>query len=121
MLNYPAGRRFPGMRNFFSCMEGTAKMVAGTSTRRSDEELEIILHETANWTVMGFQGRIFCEAASLRLAIDKFETLGHKGRQVSALIRIRPTKIMVFPGQILKLANYLAELEPYPIFQVMEA
>ena len=95
-------------------------MVAGTSTRRSDGELEFILHETANWTVMGVQGRVLCEVASLRLAVDEFEALGHKG-QVSALIRVRPVKIMVFPGQILKLANYLAEQEPYPILQVMEA
>ena len=95
-------------------------MVAETSTRRSDGELEFIIHETANWTVMGFQGRIFCEVASLRLAIEKFETLGHMG-QISALIRVRPTKIMVFPGQILKLADYLAELEPSQILQVMEA
>ena len=74
-------------------------MVAGTSTRRSDGELEFILHETANWTVMGFQGGIFCEVASLWLAIGEFETLRHNGRLVSALIRVRGTKVIVFPGQ----------------------
>jgi hypothetical protein len=65
---------------------------------------------------MGLQGRIFCEVASLRLAVDVFETLGQMGRQVSALIRVRPTKIIVFSGQIRKLAE-----EPYPTLQAMEA
>jgi hypothetical protein len=102
--------------------ERSRKVVAETSTIRSDEELEFILHETAKWTVMGFQGRVFCRVASLRLAIDEFGALGDDGRQISALIRIRPSKIMVFPGQILKLAVYLAKLEPiYPILQVVVA
>ena len=93
-------------------------MVAGTSTRRSDGELEFMLYETAIWTVMGPHGRVHCEVASLRLAVDE---AGELGGDVSALIRVHPTKIVVFPGQIRTLANQLAEPEPYPTLQVMEA
>jgi hypothetical protein len=96
-------------------------MVTVASTRRSDAELESILYETANWTVMGSQGRTYCEVASLRLAIDEAGGLHGKGREVSALVCLRPTKIMVFPGQIMTMVNRLSEPEPYPILRVMEA
>jgi hypothetical protein len=59
-------------------------MVAGTSTRRSDGELEFMLYETASWSVMGSRGRIHCEVSSLRLAVDE---AGELGGEVTALVR----------------------------------
>jgi hypothetical protein len=104
-------------QGFCSRTEGTAKMVAGTSSRRSDAELESILYETASWKVMGFQGNVYCEVASLQLAIDAVKLLGDKGREVAALVRRCPAKVTVFPGQIAK----LAKLGLFPIPEAVEA
>jgi hypothetical protein len=89
-------------------------MVAETSTRRSDEKLESILYETANWTVNGVQGVVLCEVASLRLAIEKAAQFAARGREVVALIRGRPAEIVVLSGQVWKLTNLEVESQTPP-------
>jgi hypothetical protein len=84
-------------------------MVAVSSSRRSDEHLQSILYETANWTVNGAQGMVLCEVASLRLAIEKATQLAAKGREVVAFMCRRPAEIVVLSGQVRKLTNLLVE------------
>jgi hypothetical protein len=96
-------------------------MVAKISNRRGDGQLRSILHETANWTVNGRLGVVFCEVASLRLAIDRAVDFAAKGREVIALVRRRPVEIVVFYGQVKKLAAGLSEPEIYPILYAMPA
>jgi hypothetical protein len=89
-------------------------MVAETSTQRSEEQLEFILHETANWTVNGIQDVVFCEVPSLRLALEKAAEVTARGREVVALMRGLPPEIVVFSGQLRKLISGLAEARVSP-------
>jgi hypothetical protein len=84
-------------------------MVVMTSTRQSDQQLQAILHETANWTVYGVHGVVLCEVASLKLAMQKTAELTARGREVVALMRRRPPEIVVLSGQVTQLANRLSE------------
>jgi hypothetical protein len=84
-------------------------MVAMTSNRRSDEQLELILYETANWMVYGGQGLVLCEVVSLRLAIEKAAGFAARGREAVAVVRRPPPEIVVFSGQLRKLTNLLSE------------
>jgi hypothetical protein len=84
-------------------------MVAMTSRRRSDEQLEFVLYETANWMVYGGQGLVLCEVASLRLAIEKAAEFAARGREVVAVVRRPSAEIVVFSGQLRKLTNLLSE------------
>lgn len=88
--------------------EGHANMVGETSTGRSDEQLESILYETANWTVNGDQGVVLREIASLRLAIEEAARLAARGREVVALMRRRSPAIVVLSDQIRAVTNRLA-------------
>jgi hypothetical protein len=90
-------------------------MVATTSDRPSNGQLERILYETANWTVNGFQGLIFCEVASLRLALDRASELSSRGKRVVALVRKRPTKTVVFSAQFRTLEDHFSEPLVSPI------
>jgi len=84
-------------------------MVAETSTRRSDEQLESILYETANCSVNVVQGAVLREVAGLRLAIENAGQFAAGGREVVALIGGRPAEIVVFSGQVRKLTNLEVE------------
>jgi hypothetical protein len=96
-------------------------MVAEISDRRSDGQLGLILHETAAWRVIGPQGVVFCEVASLRIALDKAVRFAARGRGIVALVRGRPAEIVVFSRQVWTLANHLSELEVCPIIQTVKA
>jgi hypothetical protein len=89
--------------------QGHRDMVAETSTRGSDEHLESILYETANWTVNGAHGVVLCEVVTLRLAFEKAAQFAARGRKVVALMRSRPPEIVVLSGQLRKLMNLLVE------------
>jgi hypothetical protein len=93
--------------------EGRTNMVAEGSTSRSDEQLEFILHETANWTVNGSQDVVLCEVASLRLALDKATQFSARGREVVALSRRCSPEIVVLSDQIRKITNRLNERRGY--------
>jgi hypothetical protein len=84
-------------------------MVATTFNRRSDEQLETILYETANWTVNGVRGAVLCEVASLGLAIETAAEFAFRGREVVAVVRRPPPEVIVFSGQLRKLTNLLSE------------
>jgi hypothetical protein len=79
-------------------------MINGTSMRRSDEQLAVILYETASWTVKGLHGTVLCEEASLRSAVEQAAELGAIGPRIVAFVRSSPSEIVVFSAQIKRLA-----------------
>jgi hypothetical protein len=81
---------------------------------RGFERLYLILHETANWTVILPHGAVRCETASLRMALDKAMELALRGSEVDALVRRGSSEIVLFSDQVRELTNYLAEPEPRP-------
>jgi len=89
--------------------------MAESSNRRNDGQLRLMLHETANWTVIGRQGIILCEVASLRIAVDRWTELAARGLNVIALVRRRQPEIVVFSEQVRTLKNCLPEAEALPI------
>jgi hypothetical protein len=97
-------------------------MIAAYSNRRNEGQLGLILYETANWRVVGPQGVVLCEVASLRIAIDKCAELAARGSQVVALVRKRHPEIVVFSQQVRMLMNCLADGEVLPAtIHLMEA
>jgi hypothetical protein len=91
-------------------------MIPEIITRRSDEQLEFILYETANWTVHRAQGVAFHEVASPRLVIEKAAQFAPIGREIVAPMRTCPPEIVVSSGQVQKLTNLLVEsqVSPWP-------
>jgi hypothetical protein len=91
-------------------------MVAEPSTRRTDEQLESILSETANWIINGVQSVVLREVAILRLAIEKAARFDARGREIVAFMRGRPAEIVLLSGQIPKLTNLEVEsqISPWP-------
>ena len=79
-------------------------MINRTLTRRSDEELAFILHETASWTVKGRLGEVICEVASLQCAVDRAVEFGAIGQPVVAIVRTKHSDIVAFSAQIQRLA-----------------
>ena len=90
-------------------------MINRTETRRSDEELSFILHETASWTVKGRHGAVLCEVASLRCAVDSAAELRAIGHRVAAVVRRLPSEIVVFTAQIERLTIECASPLDWPI------
>jgi hypothetical protein len=90
-------------------------MINRTSTRRSDEELALILHETASWTVKGSHGAVLCEVASLRCAVDKATELSAIGQRIVAFVRGGHSNIVVFSGQIQRLTIECAAPLDWPV------
>jgi hypothetical protein len=82
-------------------------MVAITSTLRTDEQLEFVLYETANWTVNSGNGSVLCEVASLWLATEKAVEFAAVGREAVALMSRRSPLIVVLSDQVRMLANRL--------------
>jgi len=70
---------------------------------RSDEQLEVILFETAAWTINGHNGQVFCTVPSLRLALDRATAFAASGAVVVALCRKPGNNIIVFDAQIRRL------------------
>jgi hypothetical protein len=88
-------------------------MIDRTSTRRSDERLTSMLHETANWMVTGSEGAILCEVASLHCAVENALELGALGHRIVALVRGNPPVVIVFSHQIRKLIDLLFDPDDY--------
>jgi hypothetical protein len=89
-------------------------MATITSTRRSDEQLELMLYEVANWTVQGVQGVVLSELASLRLAIERAVEFATREREVIALMHRRPPEIVVLSDQLQKLKDLLVQSPATP-------
>ncbi len=79
--------------------------------RRSDEQLETILFETANWTVNGRNGRVLCTVTSLRQALERAANLAASGVAVVALCRMPADDIIVFEAQAERLRKRCAAFE----------
>jgi hypothetical protein len=92
-------------------------MIDRTSTRRSDERLTCMLHDTANWKVTGPDNAILCEVASLHCAVEHAVELGALGHRVVALARGAPPVVVVFSGQIRKLIDQLFDPDDYRLGQ----
>jgi hypothetical protein len=88
-------------------------MIKRTSNRRSDEQLASILHETARWTVIGQQGKILHETASLHCALEQAAEFAASGKRVVALVRREQPEIVVFSGQFQKLMRNLPRPDEY--------
>jgi hypothetical protein len=88
-------------------------MIDRTFTRRSDERLTCMLHETANWTVTGPEGAILCEVASLHCAVEQAVEFGALGHRIVALVRGVPPVVVVFSAQIRKLIDQLFDPDDY--------
>jgi hypothetical protein len=90
-------------------------MIDRTLTRRSDEQLEYMLHETTNWTVTSTNGKTLCEVASLYCAVEQAVDFGALGHRIVALIREREPEIVLFSGQIRTLINRLFDPDDYQV------
>jgi hypothetical protein len=90
-------------------------MIDRTLTRRSDEQLEYMLHETTNWTVTSTNGKILCEVASLHCAVEQAVEFGALGHRIVALIRDRAPEVVLFSGQIRTLIDRLFDPDDYEV------
>jgi hypothetical protein len=84
------------------------------SAGRTDEELEAILHDTADWAIVGQAGQVLSFAASLHRAVGRTEDLAISGAIVTALSRLPFDNIIVDAGQISSLRKMLADRELTP-------
>ena len=82
---------------------------------RTDEELQIILFDTATWTVNGRNGQVLCAAPSLRRALDRAAGFAASGAIVVALCRLPGDNIIVFDAQAERLRKHCTEWEVSPI------
>jgi hypothetical protein len=78
---------------------------------RTDEQLEAILCETANWSVQG-RGQILCVAASLQTAIQRAGEYSLSDAVVTGISRLPMGDILLLPPQINRLRRNLI---PMPI------
>jgi hypothetical protein len=79
--------------------------------RKSDEQLEAILFETAVWTVNGRNGWVMCTAPSLRRALDRAADFAASGAVIVAICRTPGDNIIVFETQAKRLRNLCAGRE----------
>ena len=82
-----------------------------SSSFRTDDYVVAILFEVADWVVIGRHGNVLCQAASLRLAIDRGADHAAYGAVVISLGRLPPNNIIVFSGQIARLRQIIACVE----------
>src|SRR5476651_574072 len=81
------------------------------SNRRSDEQLEVILHETSHWVVNGQQGHPLCSAANLQQAVNRSAAYAASGAVVVAICRLPSDNTIVFPAQIQRLRGIIVRRE----------
>ena len=79
--------------------------------RWTDEQLEAILFETADWIVAGRDGKALCATPSLRRALERAADFAASGAVVVALCRLPGDNIIVFEGQAERLRKLCAGLE----------
>jgi len=79
--------------------------------RRSDEQLDAILFETAVWTVNGRNGQVLCTAPSLRRALDRAAEFATSGAVVVAICRTSDDNILIFEAQAERLRKFCAGRE----------
>jgi hypothetical protein len=89
-------------------------MARARSNSRTDDQLEAILTEPANWVVNGHQGRALHFAATLGRALDIAAEYTAEGAVVSSLARLPSDNIVVFADQIDRLRTVVGERELMP-------
>jgi hypothetical protein len=85
------------------------------SSLKTDEQLDLILYDTADWAIVGREGQALCFAASLRRALDRAADLAANGAVITAISRLPFDNIIVNPDQMLRLRKLIAGLEVAPI------
>ena len=86
-----------------------------SGNRRSDAQLEVILFETATWTINGRNGQILCTTLNLRRALDRAADFAASGA-VAAICRKTGDDIIVFEAQAERLRKLCAGHE-IPVLQ----
>jgi hypothetical protein len=81
----------------------------------TDDQLSLILYDTADWAVVGQEGHALCFTANLRRALDRAADLAADGAVVTALSRRPFDNVIVLPDQMLRLRKIVAGLEVAPI------
>jgi hypothetical protein len=89
-------------------------MITALSKRRFDEQLEAILDDAGNWKVNGAQGIVFCDATSLRIAIEKAIEINARGHEIVALVHRSCPEIIVFTSQFQRLAKHIGRPQYFP-------
>ena len=79
--------------------------------RRSDEQLEAILFEAANWTVNGRNGQVLCTTPSLQHALGRAADFAASGAVVVAICRAPAENIVIFEGQAQRLRKLCVDRE----------
>jgi hypothetical protein len=79
--------------------EETAMGSQYSENRRSDEQLDAMLHETALWTINGRNGQSLGTALCLRQALDKAADFAASGATVAAVCRTLGDTIIIFEAQ----------------------
>ena len=87
--------------------------------RRTDEQLDAILHETALWTINGRNGQSLGTALCLRQALDKAADFAASGAVVVAVCRTPGDTIIIFEAQADRLRKLCAGRE-VPLFKEMK-
>jgi hypothetical protein len=82
-----------------------------SSSYRTDEQLQSILHDTGNWVIHGRAGFALSHAASFHEALAKSSKLAQSGATMAAITRLPSDNIIVFPAQIDRLRKIAAGLE----------
>jgi hypothetical protein len=86
-------------------------MVATRASRaayRPDEQLMVVLADTANWTINGTQGQILGSAASLGHAIERAGNYANADAIVVSVSRRHPSEIVVPIMQLHRLRRRIA-------------
>jgi hypothetical protein len=89
-------------------------MSAEKSKLRYDEQLAALLDKAGSWTVNGARDTVFCEATSLRGAIERAAELAARGREIVAVVHRPRPEIVVFAGQLQRLTNNISKTVSSP-------
>jgi hypothetical protein len=100
---------------WLSCFSGGKEVTQVQSDTETDDQLGLILYDTADWAVVGQEGQSLCFAASLRRALDRAADLAADGAVVTALSRLPFDNIIVNSDQMRRLRKVIAGLEVAPI------
>jgi hypothetical protein len=88
---------------------------SGSTSYRTDDQLDCMLCEVGNWVVSGRAGQVLCHAPSLRQAIERATEYAASGAVVIALCRLPSDNIVVFADQMSRLRKLIAGRETPPI------
>jgi hypothetical protein len=79
-----------------------------SSSYRTDEQLQSILHDTANWVIHGRGGFSLGHTASLHEAFEKVTEFAQTGATILAITRLPNDNIIIFEEQVDRLHKIVA-------------